>query len=220
VCGATVEPDGLSFMSSSVRAAQIRDRQEYGGVRVKVTAMLGKARVPLQVDVGFGDAVTPRAEVATFPALLDFPAPRVRAYPTASVVAEKFQAMVALGIANTRMKDFYDLFRLSETQEFDGETLAAAIRATFERRGTAIPTQLPLALGDAFASDAEKQAQWNAFLKRGHLNNAPASLGAVAERLAAFLLPPASAAARGDAFRRRWGRGEGGKGGTGRWMSE
>ncbi len=131
VCGATVEPDGLSFMSSSVRAAQIRDRQEYGGVRVRLTAMLGRARVPLQIDVGFGDAVTPRAEVATFPALLDFPAPQVRAYPAASVVAEKFQAMVALGIANTRMKDFYDLYRLSETQDFDGETLAAAIRATF-----------------------------------------------------------------------------------------
>jgi len=165
VCGATVEPDGLSFMSSTVRAAQIRDRQEYGGVRVSLTAMLGRARVPLQIDVGFGDAVTPRAEVTTFPALLDFPAPRVRAYPTASVVAEKFQAMVALGIANTRMKDFYDLYRLSETQDFDGETLAAAIRATFDRRATAIPTELPLALGDAFARDAEKQAQWNAFLR-------------------------------------------------------
>ena len=215
VCRATVEPDGLSFMSSSVRAAQIRDRQEYGGVRVKVTAMLARARIPLQVDVGFGDAVSPRAELVTFPALLDFPAPRVRAYPPASVVAEKFQAMVALGIANTRMKDFYDLYRLSETQDFDGETLAAAIRATFDRRGTAIPTQLPLALGDAFASDAEKQAQWNAFLKRGHLDNAPASLAAVAERLAAFLLPPASAAARAEAFRRRWGRGGGGRGGWG-----
>src|SRR2546427_268197 len=117
--------------------------------------MLGSARVPLQIDVGFGDAVTPSAEVTTFPALLDFPAPRVRAYPAASVVAEKFQAMVALGIANTRMKDFYDLYRLSETQAFDGETLAAAIGATFERRGTAIPTELPLALGDAFAGDAE-----------------------------------------------------------------
>ena len=216
VCGATVEPDGLSFMSSSVRAAQIRDRQEYGGVRVRLTAMLGRARVPLQIDVGFGDAVTPRAEVATFPALLDFPAPRVRAYPTASVVAEKFQAMVALGIANTRMKDFYDLFRLSETQEFDGETLAAAIRATFERRGTAIPSQLPLALGDAFAGDADKRTQWRAFLSRGQLDNVPASLADVTKRLAAFLLPSARAAAAHEAFRRRWRRGGGwGEGETG-----
>ena len=213
VCGVLVEPDGLSFMMSSVRAAEIRDRQEYGGVRVKLTAMLGKARVPLQIDVGFGDAVTPRAEEATFPPLLDFPAPRVRAYPTASVVAEKFQAMVALGIANTRMKDFYDLFRLSETQEFDGETLTAAIRATFERRGTAIPTELPLALSDAFAGDADKQAQWRAFLRRGQLDSVPANLTDVTERLAAFLLPPASAAAGGEEFRRRWGRGGGGEGG-------
>jgi predicted nucleotidyltransferase component of viral defense system len=215
VCGAPVEPDGLSFMSSSVRAAQIRDRQEYGGVHVKLTAMLGRARVPLQIDVGFGDAVTPRAEVTTFPALLDFPAPRVRAYPTASVVAEKFQAMVVLGIANTRMKDFYDLHRLSETQEFDGETLAAAIRSTFQRRGTVIPTELPLALSGAFAGDADKQVQWNAFLRRGNLDDAPASLSAVTERLAAFVLPPAGAAARREAFARRWGRGGGGRGGWG-----
>jgi hypothetical protein len=212
LCGSTVEPDGLSFVSSSVRAAQIRDRQEYGGVRVRLTAMLGRARIPLQVDVGFGDAVTPRAQVTTFPALLDFPAPRVRAYPTASVVAEKFQAMVALGVANTRMKDFYDLFRLSETQEFDGETLAAAIRATFERRGTAIPTEAPPALDEAFAGDAVKEAQWRAFLRRGRLDNVPANLTDVTERLAAFLLPPASSAARGEAFRRRWGRGKGGRG--------
>ncbi len=175
--------------------------------------MLRRARIPLQIDVGFGDAVTPRAEVATFPALLDFPAPQVRAYPAASVVAEKFQAMVALGIANTRMKDFYDLYRLSETQEFDGETLAAAIRATFERRGTAVPTQLPLALGDAFGRDADKQAQWRAFLNRGQLDNVPANLADVTERLVAFLLPPARAAATREVFRQRWGRGGGGRGG-------
>jgi nucleotidyltransferase AbiEii toxin of type IV toxin-antitoxin system len=156
-----------------------------------------------------------RAEVARFPALLDLPAPRVRAYPTASVVAEKFQAMVAPGIANTRMKEFYDLYRLSETQDFDGETLAAAIRATFERRATAIPSELPLALSDAFAGDADKQAQWNGFLKRGRLDNAPTSLAAVTERLAVLLLPPARAAARGEAFRRGWERGVGGGGGLG-----
>lgn len=207
VCGVSVEPDGLSFIASSVRAAEIRDRQEYGGVRVKLTAMLGKARIPLQVDVGFGDAVTPRAEEATFPPLLDFPAPRLRVYPTPSVVAEKFQAVVALGIANTRMKDFYDLYRLSETQEFDGETLATAIRATFERRGTAIPSELPLGLGEAFASDEDKQAQWRAFLKRGRLDNAPAELSTVTERLAAFLMPPTRATARGEKIRLRWGRG-------------
>lgn len=207
LCGVSVEHDGLSFIASSVRAAEIRDRQEYGGVRVKLTAMLGNARVPLQIDVGFGDAVTPRAEEATFPPLLDFPPPTVRAYPTPSVVAEKFQAMVALGIANTRMKDFYDLYRLSETQEFDGETLGAAIRATFERRGTALPTAAPPALGEAFAGDADKQAQWHAFLRRGRLDNVPEELSTVTERLAAFLMPPARAAASGEKPPRRWGRG-------------
>jgi nucleotidyltransferase AbiEii toxin of type IV toxin-antitoxin system len=125
------------------------------------------------------------------------------------VVAEKFQAMVALGIANTRMKDFYDVYRLSETQDFDGETLAAAIRATFDRRGTVLPSDVPLAFVAAFRTDADKQAQWRAFLRRGRLDKAPGSLGAVTERLTAFLLPPAGAAARREPFRGRWARSKG-----------
>jgi predicted nucleotidyltransferase component of viral defense system len=204
VCSAAVEPDGLSFVASTVRAAPIRDRQEYGGVRVKLTVMLRRARIPLQVDVGFGDAVTPRAAVVAFPALLDFPAPHVRAYPAASVVAEKFQAIIALGRANSRMKDFYDLFRLSATQEFDGQTLTAAMGATFERRGTAIPSEVPLPLSEAFADEPAQQAQWRAFLRRGRLATAPASLSAVNERLATFLLPPAQAAAARQPFGLLW----------------
>ena len=133
VCRVAVVPDGLIFVASSVKAARIRGRQEYGGVRVKLTAMLGGARVPLQVDVGFGDAVTPRPTEVEFPTLLDFPAPRVRAYPPETVVAEKFQAMVVLGIANTRTKDFFDLFHLAETHEFNGAILAEAIGAEPQR---------------------------------------------------------------------------------------
>ena len=118
------------------------------------------------------------------------------------------------------MKDFYDLFRLSETQEFDGETLATAIRATFDRRGTVLPSDVPLAFAAAFATDADKQAQWRAFLRRSRLDNTPQTLAAVTERLAAFLLPPAGAAARRESFRQRWGRGKGGEGGKGRWMTK
>jgi hypothetical protein len=204
-CAADVEPDGLAFDPGAVLAEPIRDRHEYGGIRVTLVATLGTARIPLQVDVGFGDAVTPAAEWATFPALLpDLPAPRVRTYPAETVVAEKFQAMVALGIANTRLKDFYDLWLLAGTRPFDGALLAAAIAATFARRGTALPGARPLALSDAFARDRDKQAQWRAFLSRTGVADAPADLADVAERLAGFVLPPAAAARDRAPLRARW----------------
>lgn len=205
VCEADVEPDGLTFLADSVAAESIRDAQEYGGVRLTLLAMLGNASIPLQVDVGFGDAVTPAAEIADFPTLLDFPAPRVRAYPAETVVAEKFHAMVVLGMANTRMKDFYDLWVLSEARRFDGTLLAEAIAATFARRGTALPSPdaPPLALVAAFGRDAEKQRQWRAFLTRGRLG-APADFQIVVERVAVLVLPPTSAACRRNAFRSGW----------------
>ncbi|NUP56559.1 MAG: nucleotidyl transferase AbiEii/AbiGii toxin family protein [Gemmatimonadaceae bacterium] len=209
VCEADVEPDGLTFLAESVAAESIRDAQEYGGARLTLLAMLGNARIPLQVDVGFGDTVIPPAAVADFPTLLDFPAPRVRAYPAETVVAEKFQAMVALGIANTRMKDFYDVWMLSETRRFEGARLAEAIAATFSRRGTALPSAdaPPLALTEAFGRDADKQRQWKAFLARGGLSDAPTELQTVLQRIAALVMPPASAARRGKEFHSIWASG-------------
>jgi len=204
VCEARVPADGLAFVAASVEATAIRGHQEYGGVRVKLTAMLGPARIPLRIDVGFGDAVTPRAQLATFPALLDLPTARVRVYPPETVVAEKFQAMVALGLANTRLKDFYDVLRLAARREFEGRVLAAAIRATFDRRRTAIPDGPPPAFGAAFSRDAERQAQWRALLSRGRLNDAPAELPAAVTRVAEFVVPAARAAARREPFTRRW----------------
>jgi hypothetical protein len=187
VCATAVDPDGLTFDAETVRAAPIREENEYGGVRVTLTAMLSVARIPLQIDVGFGDAVTPRAETVTFPTLLDLPAPVVHAYPAESLIAEKYQAMVALGIANTRMKDFYDVYKLSDTHMFDGATLAMAIAATFARRHTPLPIEAPLAITRAFGSDVDKQTQWRAFLNRSRLTDAPESLLAVGDRLKSFL---------------------------------
>lgn len=203
MCNATVDADGLTFSPSSVTAARMRGRQEYGGVRVKLTAMLGNARIPLQVDVGFGDAVTPEPRMTTFPPLLSFPAPRVRAYPAETVVAEKFQAMVSLGIANTRMKDFYDLHHLAETRGFDGASLAKAIKGTFKRRGTTMPIVTPLALSEAFVNDDEKQAQWRAFLRRGRLERL-AAFGRVVARIAEFVMPVVEAVRDDSPFDSRW----------------
>ena len=146
LCMLDVEPDGLQFLDASVRAEHIRDGQAYGGVRVRLVADLDGVRIAVQVDVGFGDAVTPGVVEAEFPTLLDSPAPHLRVYPRETVVAEKFEAVVRLGIANTRMKDFYDLWAMATMFEFSGGSLAEALAATFQRRGTPLPVEPPAAL--------------------------------------------------------------------------
>jgi len=161
-----VVDDGVRFDARSLEVGPIREDQAYGGVRLVVLAKVTAARVRLQIDVGFGDAITPEATLVDFPVLLDFPAPRLRAYPRETVVAEKLEAMVQLGLANSRMKDFYDLVVLSRIFDFDGGTLVRAIRATFERRKTPLPAGVPPALTTAFADDPAKNGQWGAFVRK------------------------------------------------------
>lgn len=134
LCQLPVTQDGLTFDPESVQVGEIREDNLYQGVRVTLMAGLGKARVPIQVDIGFGDVVTPKAVQTDFPTLLDLPAPRLAIYPKETVVAEKFQAMVKLGMANSRMKDFYDVWTLSREFDFDGGVLSTALQATFKRR--------------------------------------------------------------------------------------
>jgi hypothetical protein len=156
------------------------------------------------VGVGFGDAVVPAAEEIVFPSLLSLPAPRIRSYQRETVVAEKFQAMVALGILNSRMKDFYDLYSLSQRFDFEGATLGQAIQATFDRRKTPIPKELPLALTPAFYEDRQKQTQWDGFLRKGGLRAETPPLAKVIDSLANSLMPPALAAANGRTFNQTW----------------
>ena len=203
VLAVEVEDDGVTFAPATVQGGLIREEQEYEGVRVTAEARVGNARVRLKVDVGFGDAVTPDAEEATFPTLLDSPPPVLWVYPKETVVAEKLQAMVVLGILNSRMKDFYDVWHLARRDAFDGAMLAEAVRATFARRETPVPDGAPLALTDEFALDVGKQAQWLAFVRRGRLGQ-EATLPEVVQSLRAFLLPVLEAA-RGDArLDQRW----------------
>jgi len=188
VCALDVSPDdGVRFDGGSIRMEGIRDEEQYEGRRLLVGGSLGTLRVRVQVDVGFGDAVTPAATTLDYPVLLpEFPAPVLRTYPPESVVAEKFEAMVKLGLANSRMKDFYDLWVLSRTRAFDAKVLRAAMRATFARRGTPWPDEQPVALTSFFAEDPTKGAQWRAFLERTRAAEAP-PLREVVERLAVFL---------------------------------
>lgn len=190
LCRTSVEPDGLVFDADSVQAEPIREDQEYHGQRVMLNAFLGKMRIRLQVDVGFGDVVTPRTEQIAFPTLLDLPAPVVRACSRETVVAEKLHAMTVLGIANSRMKDFYDLRVLARDFEFDGKTLVTALKATFKRRKTDIPEGLPLALTDEFGRDKVKAVQWAAFIRKSGLEQAAPSLVEVLARLREFLQRP------------------------------
>lgn len=201
-----MEADGVEFKPDTVRVGPIREDQEYEGLRAGVEARIGSARIRLQIDVGFGDAMWPPPERIAFPVLLDdFEAPRPRTYPKESVVAEKFHAMVDLGMANSRMKDFYDVWYLSERFGFEGKKLAEAIRRTFERRRTPLPTSAPpLALTEAFAGDEVKRRQWTAFARKGRIQVEDLALGEVISRIRPFLMEPASAFAQSESFERRW----------------
>jgi predicted nucleotidyltransferase component of viral defense system len=196
--------DAVVFDTTSLSVETIREGQEYGGVRVELEARIAKAKLRLQIDVGFGDAITPNAELVEFPALLDFPAPRLRAYPKETVVAEKVEAMVKLGMANSRMKDFFDVMVLAQMYTFDGQLLVRAFRATFEHRGTPLPSALPVAWTDAFTTDALKQTQWGAFLRKSGAREIQDNLGQVVRIVAEFAAGPLLAAADARVFRESW----------------
>jgi Nucleotidyl transferase AbiEii toxin, Type IV TA system len=208
VCSVDVIPDGLLFDPTTVDAAVIREDQDYEGVRVMMVARLGRALIPVQVDIGFGDAVTPSPLQGTVPPLLDFPAVHMRMYPVETVVAEKFEAMVKRGLGNTRMKDLYDLLILSETRTFDIATLRLAITRTFDNRGTPLPaTELPVALTPVYAAD--KDSQWVSFLGKNELQDISRDLGIVVEGLRMFLGPVATKDALGRKIRETWRPGRG-----------
>ena len=204
VCAGQVEPDGLTSDPSSVRGMIIREDEAYDRVRIKLRADLGDAHIGVQVDVGFGDAVTPSPQNVELPTMLEFPPAVLKAYPPETVIAEKFEAMVSLGIANSRLKDFYDVAVLSRGKEFEGATLSEAIGATFRRRGTVIPTTPPLALTTEFASDIGKRRQWSAFVSKlgGSANGE--SFEITLGQLERFLMPPSVAAALRHSFTSHW----------------
>ncbi|MBE9210577.1 nucleotidyl transferase AbiEii/AbiGii toxin family protein [Nostoc sp. LEGE 06077] len=204
ICGVSFALDGIIFEPETVTGEKIKEDQEYEGVRIKVIGRLDGIPLPVQIDIGFGDAVTPRPQEVAFPPILNLPTPSLLIYPRETVVAEKFQAMVALGIANSRLKDFYDIWFLCQKFEFPGELLREALKSTFSRRRTPLPTALPFALTPEFASDANKQKQWQAFVQRGQLKTTQVSLSEVTRVIGAFLMPPSLAAAAEQGFFKTW----------------
>jgi hypothetical protein len=203
VCQQTVEADGLVFHVETVTGQRIKEDADYTGVRVTFLATLQSSRIAMQIDVGFGDVLTPAAVVTDYPTILDLPAPRLNGYSRETVIAEKFEAMVKLGLVNSRMKDFYDVWLLAQDFDFDGPMLSTAISRTFNHRQTPmIPA--PLALTPTFAADPGKQTQWLAFLRRTKLVDAPAELQHVVAVLGRFLLPIAQALVEDRAFEQTW----------------
>lgn len=209
LCSLSVLADGLVFDADSVTAERTRPEDEYQGVRVELSATLAGARLRMHVDIGFGDVVTPEAQAINYPTLLDFPEPKLRAYPPETVVAEKLEALVSLGMRNSRMKDFFDLSVMAKNFAFDGSVLAGAIGATFRRRQTAIPAETPVAFTPDFVNDAAKKSQWSAFLKRTSLAMAPEPLPELMSFVASFAIPVLMAVRDGKPFAEKWAAGGG-----------
>jgi len=203
LCEQDVEPDGLAFDASSVTGEVITEDAEYEGVRIRCWGSLGPAQVTLQIDVAFGDVIVPQPEFNDWPTILDLPAPRLRGYSRESTIAEKLEAMVRFGVVNSRLKDFFDIWLLSRQFDFDGETLSAAIRATFASRQSTIPA-LPVGLSTIFGEDQARARQWRGFVRRNRLDGAPEEFAAVIVSVADFLTPVTDALASGRSFSAIW----------------
>jgi hypothetical protein len=186
-----------------VGGERIVEDADYAGVRVRFRGSLGTARITMQLDIAFGDVVVPQPVTIEYPTILSLPTPRLRGYSRESAIAEKFEAMVKLGMLNSRMKDFFDVWLLARQFDFEGRTLATAIAQTFATRRTVVPAE-PIALTDVFAADPGKQSQWRSFIRRSRLQHAPHSLVDVVTTLAGFLGPIATALASSKMFEYIW----------------
>ena len=212
ICHESVIDDGLRFETEGIVGERITETANYAGVRLRFAAFLGKARIPMRIDVGFGDPLVPGSSLVQLPTILDFPSPEVQGYSRESAIAEKYQIMVYLGQINSRMKDFYDIWSLATHFSFEGPTLAQAIAETFKSRGTSLSLH-PIAFSEAFAQDGEKQVQWEAFRRRLGREETPADLREVVQILATFLYPVTEALVEGRTFEQRWEPGH-------RWLPE
>lgn len=190
VCSTKVPADGLVFDAKSVKGQRIKEDADYEGVRVKFLGFLERSKIPMQIDVGFGDVIIPKPLMINYPTILNFPAPHLQGYTCESVVAEKFEAMIKLWLLNSRMKDFYDIWLMSRRINFEGKKLAAAIKATFEHRQTPPPAKVPLFAEEIYDEKSDRATMWKAFLRKKKIKTAPDSLAEVARVVEEFLSEP------------------------------
>ncbi|TMN21824.1 nucleotidyl transferase AbiEii/AbiGii toxin family protein [Lentibacillus cibarius] len=187
MCAISIEEDGVKYDVNGITVERIKEDADYEGVRVKIPASLGRMKKLLQLDIGFGDVVVPKPQDIQYPALLNMDQPLIRVYSTESVISEKFEAMISLSVANSRMKDFYDIYTLLTTENFEGRVLLEAVYETFQRRGTHIEREHPL-FSTSFAEDEARIKQWKAFIRRiGSVEGMEFSI--VMEGIQKFLFP-------------------------------
>jgi hypothetical protein len=204
ICNVPVTSDGLVFEAETVKGQRIKEEMEYEGVRVKFTGLLGHSRIPMQIDVGFGDVIYPRPKVIDYPVILDFPKPHLRGYPSESMVSEKFEAMVKLGLLNSRMKDFYDIWLIMCQFNFNGLHLVEALKRTFKRRRTTLPKKRPFFAEEIYDEKSDRQTMWKAFLRKGDIRHAPEKLSTIAKAIEEFLIKPLGAINKGEKFNAKW----------------
>jgi hypothetical protein len=204
VCETSVDSDGLKFDPRTVKGMKIKEDADYEGVRVKFTGFLDRAEIPMQIDVGFGDIVYPKTKVIDYPVILDFPKPHLNGYPQESVISEKFEAMIKLGLLNSRMKDFYDIWLMTRQFEFKGANIASAIKKTFNNRKTDIPNKKPLFADEIYDEKSDRQMLWSAFLKKGDIQHAPETLSTTAKEIERFLIEPIMALNDNVTFDKTW----------------
>ena len=205
ICNVPCPEDGVVFHPATMRIDDIRDEQQYGGLRVRIQGNLGQARLHLQVDIGFGDVITPERQEQDYPTLLDLPVPRLWTYPRETAVAEKLEAMVRRGMTNSRVKDLWDIACLARRFAFDGETLRTAIAETFRRRGTSFTGERPLALLPGYYEDTARAQHWQVLARQiAPETDGPARLADAGEELQRFLVPICDSLIEETPFTQAW----------------
>ena len=204
ICKSNVVSDGLIFDSKNVKGQRIKEDADYEGVRVKFVGLLERSRIPMQIDIGFGDSVYPKPKIIEYPVILDFPKPKLKGYPAESVVSEKFEAMVKLGLLNSRMKDFYDIWLMMHQFNFDGLRLVEALKRTFKQRKISLPQRKPLFAEEIYDEESDRQTLWKAFLKKIDIKHAPEKLNTTAKEIERFLVKPLVALSKNEKFNGEW----------------
>jgi hypothetical protein len=204
ICKIPVVSDGLAFDPGTIKGQRIKEDADYEGVRVKFRGFLERSCIPMQIDVGFGDVIYPKPEVIDYPVILDLPKPHLKGYPAESVISEKFEAMLKLGLLNSRMKDFYDIWLMMRQFDFKGTKLAEALKRTFEHRKASFPQDRSLFAEEIYDEKSDRQTLWKAFLQKGDIKHAPEKLQATAREIEEFLIKPLDAINKAQGFNSEW----------------
>lgn len=204
VCKIDVISDGIIFNSKNVKGQRIKEDADYEGVRVKFVGLLERSRVPMQIDIGFGDSIYPKPKIIEYPVILDFPKPKLKGYPAESVISEKFEAMVKLSLLNSRMKDFYDIWLMMRQFDFDGLRFGGALKRTFKHRKTFLPQRKPFFAEEIYDEKSDRQTLWRAFLEKVDIKHVPEKLNIIAMEIEKFLIKPLIAINKNEKFNAKW----------------